>query len=146
MEPITLRKCPHCGASNYSRLSDCLLCHSPLAEKLELSEQATLREVRQHLVMFLEVVSGPIEGDKFLLTNGMKLGRSNRCDIQIKSEEASREHAEITLSPKEEWLLTDLDSTNGTLYNGIEIDAPARLKPGDKIEIGDGIFTVRGGS
>lgn len=146
IEKITLRKCRHCGGMNYSRLPDCLLCHNPLAvEAKDFSEQATVREGHEHLVMFLEVISGPVEGDNFLLKNGLKLGRSNQCDVQIKSEEASRVHAKITLSPQEDWLLTDLGSTNGTYYNGIEIDAPARLKPGDQIEVGDGIFTVKGG-
>jgi hypothetical protein len=145
-EQVTLRKCPHCGGNNYSRLPNCLLCHQPLAnEEADIAEQGTIREGHQHLVMFLEVISGPVEGDRFLLKNGLKLGRGNQCDVQIKSEEASRVHAEITLSPKEDWLLTDLDSTNGTLFNGIEIDAPARLSPGDRIEIGGSEFIIKGG-
>jgi pSer/pThr/pTyr-binding forkhead associated (FHA) protein len=127
-------------------MENCLLCHNPLAvEENEFSERATLREVHGHLVMFLEVVSGPVEGDKFFLTNGLKLGRSNQCEVQIKSEETSRVHAEIILSLKEGWLLSDLDSTNGTYFNDIRIDAPARLKPGDRIEIGEAIFSVKGG-
>ena len=62
----------------------------------------------------------------------------------FKHEEASRRHAEIILDEHERWLLRDLGSTNGTFYNGKEIDALVVLRPADEIQIGEGIFRIKG--
>ena len=113
--------------------------------KKDDSEQPTMREQHQHLLMFLEVVSGPVRGEKFQLKNGLIVGRSNGVDVQIMSAEASRQHAKITLDVDERWLLADLDSTNGTVHNGVEISGQVVLKVGDEIKIGDVVFNVTGG-
>lgn len=65
----------------------------------------------------------------------MVLGRDNGCDIPVKDISASRHHAELTLSPQGLWIISDLNSTNGTIVNGKTI-ASQPLYVGDVITIG----------
>lgn len=63
------------------------------------------------------------------------IGRESRNDITVPDINASRSHAEITLSAQGAWVITDLDSTNGTYVNGRAI-ASQPLNEGDHISIG----------
>jgi hypothetical protein len=66
---------------------------------------------------------------------GALIGRSGEADIVIPVAEVSRRHAQIV--PEEGgWLLVDLGSTNGVRLNGHTVGVPARLSPGDVVEIG----------
>lgn len=65
-----------------------------------------------------------------------EIGRSEECDIPLpKDESVSRVHARLDRDG-ENWVLVDLDSTNGTYLNGERI-RESKLKNGDVIEIGD---------
>lgn len=63
------------------------------------------------------------------------IGRESRNDITVPDINASRSHAEVTLSAQGAWIITDLDSTNGTYVNGRAI-ASQPLNEGDRISIG----------
>jgi FHA domain/Protein of unknown function (DUF3662) len=66
---------------------------------------------------------------------GATMGRSRQCDVMVDDPNVSREHAEIR--PRGgSWVLTDLNSTNGSRLNGRRIDHSEVLKPGDEIELG----------
>src|SRR2546421_2955450 len=69
------------------------------------------------------------------------LGRALEADVRVNDSRASRLHARITTERDEStgetrYRLNDLDSTNGTILNGIRINS-AFLQDGDKFEIGD---------
>jgi serine phosphatase RsbU (regulator of sigma subunit) len=64
------------------------------------------------------------------------LGRASDCTIPIRDRFLSRRHAEIMFDAGQ-WLVRDCGSVNGTLLNGARITAPAVLKPGDRISLGD---------
>ena len=49
----------------------------------------------------------------------------------------SRSHAMLQPGAGGGYLLTDLRSTNGTYVNGIRLEQAARLRDGDKVELGD---------
>jgi pSer/pThr/pTyr-binding forkhead associated (FHA) protein len=52
----------------------------------------------------------------------------------------SRSHAEIR--PRGgSWVVSDLNSTNGTRLNGRRLQGPEVLKPGDEIELGTSLLT-----
>lgn len=71
---------------------------------------------------------------------GATIGRSRQCDVMIEDPNVSRTHAEVR--PRGgSWVLTDLNSTNGSRLNGRRLDAPEVLKPGDEIEIGTSALT-----
>jgi hypothetical protein len=66
---------------------------------------------------------------------GTTMGRSRQCDVMVDDPNVSREHAQIR--PRGgSWVLTDLNSTNGSRLNGRRVDHSEVLKPGDEIELG----------
>jgi hypothetical protein len=66
---------------------------------------------------------------------GGVIGRSRDCDIVLSDANVSRRHAELRPSGGD-WTILDLGSTNGVRINGREIDGPAAVAAGDRIEVG----------
>jgi phosphoserine phosphatase RsbU/P len=64
------------------------------------------------------------------------IGRSARNDLCIPDPFASRVHAEVRREG-DEYLLQDLGSANGTLYNGITVEGVIPLITGGRIQIGE---------
>src|SRR5437763_16836447 len=64
------------------------------------------------------------------------IGRSARNDLCIPDPFASRVHAEVR-NEGDEYFLQDLDSANGTLYNGSVDEAPIALTRRGRIQIGE---------
>jgi len=64
------------------------------------------------------------------------LGRSARNDLCIPDPFASRVHAEVR-NEGEDYILQDLGSANGTLYNGAVVDGAIKLTTGGRIQIGE---------
>ena len=62
------------------------------------------------------------------------LGRSNDCQLFLTDNNVSRRHAELKFNGSA-WVITDLDSANGTFVNGSPI-ASLELKHMDTIQIG----------
>lgn len=65
---------------------------------------------------------------------GREAGLELRFDPQ-EDRDVSARHATITLDDTR-WLITDLQSRNGTYVNGRKIDAPTQLADGDQIAFG----------
>jgi phosphoserine phosphatase RsbU/P len=66
----------------------------------------------------------------------MTIGRSARNDLCIPDPFASRVHAEVRREG-DEYLLQDLGSANGTLYNGASVEGVIPLTAGGRIQIGE---------
>src|SRR5581483_11027440 len=64
------------------------------------------------------------------------IGRSARNDLCLEDPFASRLHAEVRKKGDSFWL-SDLGSANGTLLNDARMTAPALLRDGDVIRIGE---------
>ncbi len=64
------------------------------------------------------------------------IGRSARNDLCIPDPFASRVHAEVRREG-DGYLLQDLGSANGTLYNGATVDGAIHLTAGGRIQIGE---------
>ncbi len=64
------------------------------------------------------------------------IGRSARNDLCIPDPFASRVHAEVRREG-DGYLLQDLGSANGTLYNGSNVEGVVPLTPGGRIQIGE---------
>jgi pSer/pThr/pTyr-binding forkhead associated (FHA) protein len=62
------------------------------------------------------------------------IGRSPECDIQLGVQNVSRKHARVFVHD-EEYLIEDLESTNGIFINGIKV-VKCVLRNNDQIEIG----------
>ena len=66
------------------------------------------------------------------------IGRGEEATIQLEDQRASREHCKISLV-EGKFVLTDLESSNGTYVNGEKVTEKS-LEKGDKIQIGDAVF------
>jgi hypothetical protein len=64
------------------------------------------------------------------------IGRAVDSDIVITSRRVSREHSRVERQGRHV-MLVDLGSTNGTFLNGERVLAPARLRDGDSVSVGD---------
>jgi hypothetical protein len=95
----------------------------------------------------LRFTSGPGRGRTLEFTaSPVRIGRSRENDIVLpedRSPESSARHAEFRFESGG-WWIVDLDSTNGTLLNGVVVRR-ARLEPGDRLGFGDVTLVVRRG-
>jgi pSer/pThr/pTyr-binding forkhead associated (FHA) protein len=74
--------------------------------------------------------------EKPITQTPITIGRQPGLGFTIPAKGASREHFRIGRLKDGGWAIKDLGSTNGTQLNGEKVDG-ARLKHGDRIEIGD---------
>lgn len=86
----------------------------------------------------LTVIDGPLKGKDFTLGRESIIGRLPENNIAFEDSTVSRTHARIKLEG-DKFILTDLDSQNGTFVNGARVKE-VELKKGDEIRIGDSIF------
>lgn len=75
---------------------------------------------------------------KVELVAKITIGRDTDNDVVVDNKLASRHHAMIQ-KIKDAYFIKDVGSTNGTFVNGVRIpsDKYVKLKPGDKISIGN---------
>lgn len=69
------------------------------------------------------------------------LGRGEDADVPLADPAVSRAHARL-LREDDDWVIEDLDSTNGTEVNGKPISR-RRLVPGDRIRLGTSVLELR---
>mgnify|MGYP001795767826 CR=1 FL=1 len=98
--------------------------------------------VRRDLKPALVFLSGeliavpiPLEREEVIM------GRALEADVRVNDTQVSRQHAKVTAVLNEEknnteYILTDLDSRNGTFLNGRRVRREV-LDNGDKIAIGE---------
>src|SRR5277367_1940592 len=65
-----------------------------------------------------------------------RIGRSDKNNLVLDDDLASRNHAMLQCTESGEFYLTDLGSSNGTLVNGARITVPVILRSGDLVTIG----------
>ena len=91
----------------------------------------------------LIIERGPSKGREIQLKRQTTLlGKSEQCDVRIASRITSRRHCEISVE-KDFVVLRDLNSRNGTFLNGDRVNGEVFLSNGDKIIVGDALFSVR---
>lgn len=86
------------------------------------------------------ITAGPQEGQEIpLLQSNITFGRATASatwDVKLQDHAVSRPHASIELS-NDEWWLTDMGSSNGTLLNGEMVRQPVALHDGSVIVMGE---------
>lgn len=85
---------------------------------------------------YVIVVEGGRESARYRLQSSTTIGRAPECDLVLGSTHVSRRHAEIAWDG-ERFVLTDLDSLNGTRIGGAAILEPHSLASGETIELAD---------
>jgi hypothetical protein len=78
--------------------------------------------------------TGPLNGERWVLSETTVIGRETDCEIIIPSRQVSRFHARLTTT-SDGTLLEDLGSKNGTHCNGQVVIEPILLQDGDVIQI-----------
>jgi len=142
-------KCARCGADNPADARFCVRCGQESGNPDRLEDDDTLimrlvtgentrgavRTGTAHL--WLLDPSGQqveraaeIAGDEPVL-----IGRRSECTVVLPSNTVSRRHAQIWREGND-YLLSDLGSTNGTLLNGEPVIGAERLNDRDEIAVG----------
>jgi len=69
------------------------------------------------------------------------IGRDASCDLSIADMTVSRRHATLERTA-DGWLLTDLQSTNGTRVNGWRVRGKVTVTPGDLVSFGNSEYSL----
>lgn len=69
----------------------------------------------------------------------LRIGRLEDNDVVLPKTNVSKHHAGLTCQDGR-YVVTDLQSTNGTFVNGRRISGPTAIRPGDKVYVGDFII------
>ncbi len=95
------------------------------------------RETTPRLVV--QAVPGLQTGMEYDIAEGATLGRGD-VEIQLEDAFASSRHARLVRQGAI-MVIEDLGSTNGTYLNDELLDGPQPLHAGDRLRIGDSVFT-----
>lgn len=89
------------------------------------------------------ITSGPKAGLELPLgSEPLTIGRSSESGLVIRDDYTSSHHARIMLWGNQ-WMLQDLDSTNGTWHDGARVSAPVAITVGAPIRVGATTFELR---
>jgi hypothetical protein len=73
----------------------------------------------------------------------LMIGRASDAGLQIRDDYTSTHHARLLLWGSD-WVIQDLDSTNGTFVDGARIDTPTQVPVGVPVKVGATTFELRG--
>jgi pSer/pThr/pTyr-binding forkhead associated (FHA) protein len=91
----------------------------------------------------LVITSGPRAGTELPLgRDPITIGRSSESNLVIRDDYTSTHHARLLLW-NDEWMIQDLDSTNGTVLNGRRVTVPTQVPLDTPIKIGTTTFELR---
>jgi hypothetical protein len=91
----------------------------------------------------LVITSGPREGMELdLPPEQLTIGRSSESGLVIRDDYTSTHHARLMLW-NDQWMVQDLDSTNGTFLAGSRVMLPTPVPPGTPVTIGTTSFELR---
>jgi hypothetical protein len=91
----------------------------------------------------LVITSGPKAGTDIPLgTEPLTIGRSSESGLQILDDYTSTHHARLLLW-NDEWVIQDLDSTNGTFLDGKRVTIPTQVPVNTPVKVGATSFELR---
>jgi pSer/pThr/pTyr-binding forkhead associated (FHA) protein len=89
------------------------------------------------------ITSGPKAGLELPLgSEPLTIGRSSESGLVIRDDYTSSHHARLVLWG-EQWMIQDLDSTNGTWHDSVRVTAPVPVITGAPIKVGATTFELR---
>jgi hypothetical protein len=92
----------------------------------------------------LVITSGAKAGLEIPLgSEPLTIGRASDAGLQIRDDYTSTHHARLLLWGAD-WVIQDLDSTNGTFVDGARIDSPTQVPVGVPVKVGATTFELRG--
>ncbi|AZH84834.1 FHA domain-containing protein [Plantibacter sp. PA-3-X8] len=91
----------------------------------------------------LVIVSGPKQGTELPLgREPITIGRSADSGLIIRDDYTSTHHARLMLW-NDEWMVQDLDSTNGTFLAGKRVSVPTQIPLDTPVKVGQTSFELR---
>jgi hypothetical protein len=91
----------------------------------------------------LVITSGPRAGTELQLgSEPLTIGRSSESGLVIRDDYTSTHHARLLLW-NNEWMIQDLDSTNGTFLDGKRVNVPTQVPLDTPIKVGTTTFELR---
>lgn len=91
----------------------------------------------------LVITSGPRSGMELPLGNQpLAIGRSSESGLVIRDDYTSTHHARLMLM-HDNWVIQDLDSTNGTFLDGSRVSVPTQIPLNTPVKIGTTSFELR---
>jgi len=112
---------------------------APRTEPVQRAEPAADSATPTRLV----ITSGPREGMEIdLPKEQLTIGRSSESGLVIRDDYTSTHHARLMLWDSN-WVIQDLDSTNGTFLDGVRVALPTAVTPGTPVTIGTTTFELR---
>jgi len=91
----------------------------------------------------LVITSGPKSGLEIdLPTEPLTIGRSSESGLVIRDDYTSTHHARL-MRWDDDWVVQDLDSTNGTFLDGVRVTLPTPIPLNTPIRIGTTSFELR---
>ncbi|MEZ0094160.1 FHA domain-containing protein [Streptacidiphilus sp. EB129] len=92
----------------------------------------------------LVVTQGSLAGTTVALQGQtITLGRAHDSTIVLDDDYASSRHARIYPDQSGQWIVEDLNSTNGTYLDRTRLTSPTPLQPGAAIRIGRTVIELR---
>lgn len=121
------------------RYTECIMSESGtnniLPETLVLSDGKTNENRLRVRKTKLLVINGAQQGHEFIVNRDtFTIGSSQHNDLTLRDSTVSKRHCEISVE-QSGYLIRDLDSTNGTLVQGVRVSS-AHLAPGSEIQLG----------
>lgn len=111
----------------------------PATEPVARADPAATATTPRRLV----ITSGPREGVEIdLPSEQLTIGRSSESGLVIRDDYTSTHHARLMLWG-DNWVIQDLDSTNGTFLDGTRVTLPTAVPPGTPVTIGTTTFELR---
>lgn len=111
--------------------NDTIIMTSPIGQRLD-----TMIKDDDRMLVFC--------GKRIPMVGKLIIGRSPSCDIVVSNSLVSKKHAMIQ-KIKDDYFVTDLESTNGTFINAERVPQGKYLKiePGDAIKVGKSVLTLK---
>ena len=116
---------------------------APIAPVAVANAAPPVRTVESGVPTRLVITSGPKEGLELTLPDGpLTIGRSSESGLVIRDDYTSTHHARLMLWDGN-WVVQDLDSTNGTFLDGDRVTLPTPVPLNTPIRIGTTSFELR---
>lgn len=111
---------------------------SPSRPRAAHSGNATVHNAKR-----IVITAGTKQGTEYALSNTpVTIGRSHDSSLVLRDDYTSTHHARLLLW-NDDWMLQDLDSTNGTFLDGKRVGAPTQVMLGTPIKVGRTTFELR---
>jgi hypothetical protein len=146
--------CPYCQRTGFQNLGGASLAKTRLDVGGDLPDETSSKITRRTMLIserrrppvvgWLVAMTGEQKGEDFRLHEGQNMiGALPDCQITLKDETVTSRHASLRYQ-EGRFLITDLDSTNGTYLN----DRPERiareeLKDNDTIRMGEVVLKFK---